>query len=181
MAAPGGWRVFKAERVLLLKTFSEMLTSHDLRRGVIRPKGVNYLGDYPIDRLPKVGGGQFAFIANTAPSWESGTHWFAVVQPPSLASPLLILDPLGLPLDSILPPLRWWIGRRRVVTLPFPIQPLNGTSCGAFCLYLLEKLPLYNYDINRLVFGEFSEDDTYANHNKVFKWWLGHATSSPMN
>ena len=159
-----------------------MLNSEDLRRGLIRPKGINYLGDYPIDGLPDVkGGGRFAFIANTAPSWESGTHWFAVVQPPSPTSALLILDPLGLPLHRILPPLRLWIGRRRVVTLPFRIQPLNTVSCGAFCVYLLEKLPLYNYDINRLVYREFDEENTRANHNKIFSWWMEHSGGSNTN
>ena len=153
-----------------------MLNSEDLQSGLIRPKGINYLGDYPIDCLPLIkGGGCFAFIANTAPSWERGTHWFVVIQSPSPTSALHILDPLGLPLHRALEPLRLWVNKRRVITLPFRIQPFDGTSCGAFCVYLLEKLPLYNYDINRLTYTEFDEDDTRANQNKIFSWWVNHS------
>ena len=155
------------------------LNSLDLHRSMINSKLTNYLGDFPINQLPNLpsSSSTYCFISNTDPSWERGTHWFAIVQPPNNASLLLMLDPLGIPLHRILQPLRSWIGLRKVKTIPYRIQPLASTSCGAYCVYLLEKLPLYNYDIDKLVTTHFDENDMHANHNKIYTWWMNHSAA----
>ena len=149
-----------------------MLSSLDLQRGVLLP---SYLGDFPIDQLPHPppAPAGYSFIANTDDSTQQGSHWFAVARPPGPHSALLLLlDPFAIPLHRILPPLRHWIGSKTVKTLPFAIQPLTSDMCGAFCVFLLAHLPIFNYDVDRLAHTLFSEENLPANQNRVSTWWF---------
>ena len=155
-----------------------LLSSLDLQRGVLLP---SYLGDFPIDQLPRPppAPAGYSFIANTDDSSRSGSHWFAVARPPGPHSALLLLlDPFAIPLHRILAPLRQWIGDATVKTLPFAIQPLTSDKCGAFCVFLLAHLPLFNYDVDRMTRTLFSEENLQANQNRVFSWWLNRVEGS---
>ena len=164
-----------------------MLNSKDLERGaVILPKSLNYLGDFPIDRLPspqhqeqwwqRSGTLVYSFIANTAPASHTGEHWFAVVHPPLPATRLLLIDPYALPLNLLLKPLKVWLQKQqqeehRVTSLKYPLQPMESTGCGAFCLFILEKLPLYNFNLDEITRWEFDQTNLWSNHHRVMQWW----------
>ena len=144
------------------------------------PRTLNYIGDFPIDRLPhglEHHTSPYSFIANTAPSTHRGEHWFVVVQPPppppspSSLARLLVLDPLALPLDLLLEPLKEWLHGRPFTSLEQALQPSGSVGCGAFCLYILEKLPLYTYNPRDLVKREFSGVNLWSNHHRVMSWW----------
>ena len=151
-----------------------MLTTEDLEHRNIRPRGVGFLGCFPIDDLPTPPRDSlFSFIGNTDAANERGEHWFAIIQPdPSIHHRrLLLFDPFALPLHRLVEPLRSWIGSDLVYTSPYPIQPIWSTSCGAFCVFVLEKLPAYDFNLERLVRGEFDEDNALQNHQKILSWW----------
>lgn len=141
-----------------------------------------HLGVFASDQLPDPLTPQqresgFALIANTDPSTGGGTHWVAMVQPPRQPTRLLFIEPTGYPLHLTNTHLRRWIVKstgynlRRVETLPFPIQPILTRSCGAYCLFLIEHLPLYNYNLETLVRSEFDEADLEWNQRRALTWW----------
>ena len=162
------------------------LKSNDLSqtlRGEIQPY-INYLGDFPLDQIPSIESilssntttTTTSFIVNTDKSTESGTHWFAMVVQQSRDGDYssMFIEPMGLDdlLIEALSPLKYWCKTARVTQyLPYAIQPLNSTLCGAYCALILSRLPLYNYNLNQLTCVEFSRDLLTLNEARVASWW----------
>lgn len=148
-----------------------MLSSKDFEK-IALP--MCYLGDFPVDQLPLQTGHKrpWCLISNTDTHTEPGTHWMAICAPPN-QNEMLFIDPLALFLHKILPDLRAWMGAfpGRVITIPFPVQPLTSTWCGAYCAFILHHLPKFNYDLHHLIHETFSMDDLSYNDNFVMLWW----------
>lgn len=145
---------------------------------------INYLGDYPLDQIPSIESilsttaTNTSFIVNTDKSTEPGSHWFAVVvqqqQQNGGGYNSILIEPMGLDnlLIEALTPLKHWCKTARVTQyLPYAIQPLNSTLCGAYCALILSRLPLYNYNLNQLTCAEFSRDYLTLNESRVASWW----------
>ena len=116
----------------------------------------------------------FSLIVNTDPSFRGGTHWVAMLQPPNRPTKLLFIEPFALPLHVLHRSLRQWIKENSYVhidTVPFQIQPILTHTCGVFCLYILNRLPLYNFNLETLIRCEFDESDTSQNQAHVLSWW----------
>lgn len=161
-------------------------TSRDLAE-VLQPKHtsrrqqITYLGDYPIDRLPSTcPSPPYSLVVNCDREGEPGSHWFAIAL--VRERNLLFIEPIGLGplLLASSKPLQKWVKDRggdgacatSITHMPYGVQPLHSTLCGAYCAYILSRLPLYNYQLESLVRGEFlPEPHTSVNDRLVARWW----------
>jgi len=116
----------------------------------------------------------FSFIVNSHDSLQKGEHWMAVCFPPSHSRKVLFIEPYGLPMHKTSKHLSEYLSKYATYTetLPFGIQPFwRSQACGHFCVYILAKLPDYNYNLSKLCHYEFSPADRAFNQNKVLRWW----------
>ena len=159
--------------------------------------GIIYLGDFPLDEIPpvdsvlqkqqqQVGRVAVSLIVNCDDKSKPGSHWIALVvtpPPPAIARrQVLFIEPMGLErtLLNALPPLRDWFQKvvnalsevKAVTILPYPIQPLHSTLCGAYCGYIIKKLPLYNFNLDALTRREFlTQQQLDLNDQRMAAWW----------
>lgn len=135
---------------------------------------VNYLGDFPAnglpERLPRERRAH-SLIVNSDPAGLPGQHWMAICVLPDRRG-CLFIEPLGTPLDLLLPPLRAWLAQHHPIErLPYQIQPATSAYCGVYCAYCLAHLPHYNYRLDELVRQEFSEENLLWNDAKMRRFY----------
>ena len=157
----------------------------------------HYLGDFPLDKIPPVdkvfslvvkegllSKYIISFIVNCDVEGEPGSHWLAIVVfhngSGDGGGEVIFIEPMGLDrlLLTLLNPLNQWIRKAlsygdgmKFTTLPFPIQPLHSTLCGAYCAYILSHLHLYNFQLNTLIAREFLEENLSENDHRISNWW----------
>lgn len=132
-----------------------------------------YKGAFAIDQLPaNVLSRPSCFISNTDVAALPGSHWMAICLPPEKHL-LYFIDPYDLPLHKMLPHLRKWLKQHpfQIITLPYAIQPLHSTLCGAYCAFILYHLPLFNYNLNKVILYYFNHYDLGQNESIVASWW----------
>lgn len=151
-----------------------MLFTEELKYVLDIILGKSFLGVFSIDNFPqKINRENASFIVNSDPSYNSGEHWMAICIPSNRCACVIFIEPFGLPLHKVMhgAVLDKFFASRKIHTLPFQLQPLTSQTCGHFCAFILAHLPIYNYDLNRLVEREFLEGERKHNDTKVQKWW----------
>jgi len=98
-----------------------------------------FYGTVPCDRLPRTlpEGGPFAFIVNTDPHNEPGTHWIALCTQGNICE---ILDSYALPYHTA-ELLQEWLDRhfKYLVSNGMSLQSLFSQSCDGYALmYLID-------------------------------------------
>jgi hypothetical protein len=141
---------------------------------------LRYLGDFPLDCLPPmkeivapIGGA--CLLVNSDRAGAPGEHWMAICVPPAnQRRSSIFIEPFGLPLDQLLPPLRTWLEAlplEGIARLPYQIQPIGSILCGAYCAFCISHLPMYNYKLIHLTNREFDESNLQMNEKKMSKFW----------
>ena len=122
----------------------------------------------PCDRLPRTlpDEGPSAFIVNTDPHDEPGTHWIALWTRGNVCE---ILDSYALPLKTYVTaePLQEWLDRhfKYLVSNGMSLQSLFSQSCGGYTLmYLIDRAEGRSMDY---FLDRFKKKDYVNNHRKV--------------
>ena len=136
-----------------------------------------YLGDFPENGLPSDPPTRrpYCLIVNCCPAGLSGAHWMSVCATPTTTTTRdLFIDTFAQPMHRVLPNLKAWVERHlhpNIVQIPYPIQPLTSNYCGAYCVFILNALPQYNYDLQRLVLDHFTSNDLQYNDRHIVSLW----------
>ena len=127
-----------------------------------------FYGTVPCDRLPRTlpTETQYAFIVNTDPHDESGTHWIALWVNGNVCE---IMDSYALPLKAYgtTAPLQEWLDRhfKYQVSNGMSLQSVFSQSCGGYALmFLIDRANRRSIDyfLNR-----FKKNDYVNNDHKV--------------
>lgn len=127
-----------------------------------------FYGTVPCDRLPRTlpEEGPSAFIVNTDPHDEPGTHWIALWIRGNVCE---ILDSYALPLKTYVTadPLQEWLDRhfKYLVSNGMSLQSLFSQSCGGYALmYLIDRAEGRSMDY---FLDRFKKKDYVNNDHKV--------------
>lgn len=90
----------------------------------------NFVGVFPLDRLPSILPANAKFIVNTHSSNLPGEHWIAVDITKRAA-----FDPLGIHYPHLL--YTYLVKRGILYFNRFALQSPLSQACGAFCIYFL--------------------------------------------
>lgn len=142
------------------------------------PEINGYQGCFAINEMPvpkSKNDRPFCFIVNSQSNSEKGEHWMGVCFPANARHKVFFIEPIGFPVHKTNSTFNQYLSNNSSYTevLPFGVQPLYFTSvsCGYFCVYILNKLSSYNYNLRKLCETEFSPVDRLFNEKKVGKWW----------
>ena len=119
------------------------------------------------DQMIKTRKRPYCFIANTDPAGENGEHctcWFITKK-----NVVYFLASFGRSPYSTLFPVsfREFINKRRFKYNPRVLQPLNGVTCGQYCIFAIFYLCL-NVDLKSIY--DYFTDDLHYNDDIVLQF-----------
>lgn len=124
-----------------------------------------YLGCFSADNYPKSLNNNEFFIVNKDKSYEKGSHWRLVLL---INNEIQFFDSCGSTEEVV----QSFLQFHRSFVCVFnetPVQPLNSTTCGEFCIYFAFKR-LQNKDLSfKSCINAVFSSDLNKNNDKVKK------------